>query len=304
MKKLYIFMLLNFISAQIITNNSFNTARSISMAGATVSNPGNIESVFYNPANLSNLSGSSVLLGSTMFYEQENLEYQFATLSFKLDKKNAMAITVQRLGVNAAIPDWIELTNEEIDLSSEISISISQGFHLLKDRNSSLSLGYNANYFILSQGSSAGTMGDGSNGLPGKKMYSFGLDLGFLASLREKVVLGVFVKNINSPRIGRGSNAQFLPRRLNIGCSYYPTKSLKTSFVYERLLYSDTNQFRFGVEYEFHKYFILRTGVQMKPNRFGYGFLSPINDNISIAYGLITHPILPLTYNMEVGLNF
>ena len=296
MKKLYIFMLLNFISAQIITNNSFNTARSISMAGATVSNPGNIESVFYNPANLSNLSGSSVLLGSTMFYEQENLEYQFAALSFKLDKNNAMAVTIQKLGVNAN-----QYLNE---LSSEISISISQGFHLLKDRNSSLSIGYNANYFILSQGSSAGTMGDGSNGLPGKKMYGFGLDLGILASLREKIVLGVFIKNINSPKIGRGSNAQFLPRRLNIGCTYHPTQSLKTSFVYERLLYSDANQFRFGVEYEFHKYFILRTGVQMKPNRFGFGFLSPINDKISIAYGLITHPILPLTHNAEFGLNF
>ena len=296
MKKLYIFILLNFISAQIITNNSFNTARSVSMAGATVSNPGNIESVFYNPANLSNLSGSSVLLGSTMFYEQENLDYQFAALSFKLDKKNAMAITIQKLGVNAD-----QSLNE---LSSEISISISQGFHLLKDRNSSLSLGYNANYFILSQGSSAGTMGDGSNGLPGKKMYGFGLDLGVLASLREKVVLGVFIKNINSPRIGRGSNAQFLPRRLNIGCTYHPTQSLKTSFVYERLIYSNTNQFRFGVEYEFHKYFILRTGVQMKPNRFGFGFLSPINDKISIAYGLITHPVLPLTHNAEFGLNF
>jgi len=296
MKKLYIFILLNFISAQIITNNSFNTARSVSMAGATVSNPGNIESVFYNPANLSNLSGSSVLLGSTMFYEQENLDYQFAALSFKLDKKNAMAITIQKLGVNAD-----QSLNE---LSSEISISISQGFHLLKDRNSSLSLGYNANYFILSQGSSAGTMGDGSNGLPGKKMYGFGLDLGVLASLREKVVLGVFIKNINSPRIGRGSNAQFLPRRLNIGCTYHPTQSLKTSFVYERLIYSNTNQFRFGVEYEFHKYFILRTGVQMKPNRFGFGFLSPINDKISIAYGLITHPVLPLTHSAEFGLNF
>ena len=302
MKKLYILILLGLINAQVITNNSFNTARSVSMAGATVSNPGDIESVFYNPANLSNLSGSSVLLGSTMFYEQENLNYQFAALSFKLDKKNAMAVTIQKFGVVNANQYLDELASDE--LASETSISISQGFHLLKDRNSTLSLGYNANYFILSQGSSAGTMGDGSNGLPGKKMYGFGLDLGVLASLREKVILGVFIKNINSPRIGRGSNAQFLPRRLNIGCSYHPSKSLKTSFVYERILHNNTNQFRLGVEYEFHKYFILRTGVQMKPNRLGFGFLSPISDNVSIAYGLITHPILPLTHNAEFGLNF
>ena len=135
-------------------------------------------------------------------------------------------------------------------------------------------------------------------------MYAFGLDIGVIASLRKKVFLGVFIKNINSPRIGRGSNAQFLPRRLNIGCSYHPTRYLKTNFVYERLIYSDTNQFRFGVEYEFHKYFILRTGVQMKPNRFGFGFLSPINDNMSISFGLLTHPILPLTHNVEFGMYF
>ena len=296
MKKIYILLFFSFVSAQVITNNSFNTSRSISMAGATVSNPGNIEAVFYNPANLSNLKGSSFLVGSTIFYEQKNLEYQFAAFSFKLDNKNAMTFTIQKLGVDAD-----QYSNE---LASEISISMSQGFHLLNDRNSSLSIGYNANYFILNQGNSAGTAGDGSNGILGKEMYAFGLDIGVIASLREKVFLGAFIKNINSPRIGRGSNAQFLPRRLNIGCSYHPTKSLKTNFVYERLIYSDTNQFRFGVEYELHKYFILRTGVQMKPNRLGFGFLSPINENMFCAYGLITHPILPLTHSVEFGLNF
>ena len=76
------------------TNNSFNTSRSISMAGATVSNPGDIESVFYNPANLSNLSESSFLIGSTMFYEQKNLDYQFAALSFKLDKELTLNFTI------------------------------------------------------------------------------------------------------------------------------------------------------------------------------------------------------------------
>ena len=81
-------------------------------------------------------------------------------------------------------------------------------------------------------------------------MNSFGLDLGVIASLRSKVTLGVR-ENINSPRIGQGTNAQFLPRRLNIGFSYHPSKILKTSFVFERLIYNSINQFRFGIEYEF-----------------------------------------------------
>ena len=61
---IYISLLFSFLSAQVLTNNSFNTSRSISMAGATVSNPGNVEAVFYNPANLSNLKGSSFLVGT------------------------------------------------------------------------------------------------------------------------------------------------------------------------------------------------------------------------------------------------
>ena len=54
-------------------------------------------------------------------------------------------------------------------------------------------------------------------------------------------------------------------------------------------------------EYDLHKYITLRSGVQMKPNRFGFGFTSNINQNIFIAYGMITHRILPLTHNFELG---
>jgi len=296
MIKLIIFLIFTFtLNAQVITNNSFNSSNSIAMAGATVSNPGKLESIFSNPANLANLSNASFLMGSSQYYELNSLSYNFIAASFKTGK-NYLALSIQKLGTDA-----IESSNQ---LSSEISLSVSQGFHLRKDRNSTLSFGYNLNFYTLDQGSSAGSLGDGSNGIPGKKMNSFGLDLGFIASLRSKVTLGVFVKNINSPRIGQGSNAQFLPRRLNIGCSYHPSKILKTSFAFERLIYNSTNQFRFGIEYEFHKFLVLRTGVQMKPNRFGFGFLSPINDNLSFSYGLITHPILPLSHNMEVGFHF
>ena len=44
---IYIIFILNILFGQVITDNSFNSTRSISLAGATVSNPGKIESVFY-----------------------------------------------------------------------------------------------------------------------------------------------------------------------------------------------------------------------------------------------------------------
>ena len=288
---LLIILLFNFLFSQVITDNTFNNSRSIALAGATTSHPGGIESVFNNPANLKKDGSTSILVGQTLFYEQSFLNYQYISL-----KRNNIALTVQQLGTKTK--------SSKDDLSSEKSITFSHGIILLKDRNSSLRLGYNLNYLFLKQEASAGVSGDGSDGISGKKVDSFGIDLGILASLRKKISIGAFVKNINSPKIGRGSNAQYLPRHLNIGFSYFPTNNLVTNFNYDRLLGSKTNQFRFGIEYKLHKYIILRSGVQMKPNRFAFGFLSNINDNICMSYGMITHQILPVTHNFELGFKF
>ena len=207
----------NFIIGQVITDISFNSARAISLAGTTVSNPGIIESVFYNPANLSSSKKSAFLIGKTNFYEQDFLDYQYFSVLYRISKKNNIAFTVQKLGTKT------KGSNQPQDLlSSEQSITLSQGFTLLDDKNSSLRFGYNINYLILKQGRTAGTAGDGSNGLPGKEITSYGIDLSLLASLREKITMGVFMKNINSPSIGRGSNSQYLPRRMNIGVGISP----------------------------------------------------------------------------------
>ena len=58
------------------------------------------------------------------------------------------------------------------------------------------------------------------------------------------------------------------------------------------------------IEYELFKHFILRSGVQMKPNRLGFGFIASINDKSSFGYGVISHHVLPLTHNVEIGFYF
>tara|TARA_Y100000590_G_C15668990_1_gene995569 strand:- start:391 stop:1281 length:891 start_codon:yes stop_codon:yes gene_type:complete len=295
---LYICFLLfiNVIFGQVITDNSFNSTRSISLAGATVSNPGKIESVFSNPANLSSSTKSSFLIGNTNFYEQKFLSYEYFSLLYSSSKKINFALSMQRLGTNTKDNDNM--------LSSEESISLSQGFTLLNDRNSSLRLGYNINYYVYKQGKTAGTSGDGSNGLSAKRILSYGIDLGILASLRDKIIMGAFIKNINSPTIGRNNNNQNLPRRMNIGFSYIPTSKLITMFNYEKNINSKVTQFRFGLEYKLHKFFTLRSGIQMKPNKIGFGFSSLVNDNIILSYGVLTDPILPLTHSFELELRY
>ena len=71
--------------------------------------------------------------------------------------------------------------------SFESSLSLSQGFSLLKDRNSSLDLGYSFNIFTLKQGESAGVSGDGSDRLSSQTIYAYGIDLGLLSNLRNKI---------------------------------------------------------------------------------------------------------------------
>ena len=288
MKKIFFsIFVLNLIFSQVLTDNTFNNVQSISLCGATTSNPNDN----FNPANLLENNEIEFLVGLTKFYERDFLNFQYYSI-----RKNNFSITLQELGTNTK--------NSSKNLLTEKAIMFSHGITLLKDRNSNLRIGYNLNYFFIKQGSSAGVSGDGSDGISGKKRDGVGLDIGLFAELRGKITLGAFVKNINSPRMGRGSNAQYLPRHLKIGFSYLPSNQLITTFNYERLLGSNINQFRFAIEYDLHKYFILRTGVQMKPNRFGFGFTSNINQNISASYGMISHQILPLTHNFELGFRF
>ena len=296
-QKLLLIFIFSCSMAQITTNNSFNNSKSIALAGSTVSSPGGIENIINNPANLSFDSKSSIIIGSTVFYEIDLLEYQYCSILYKPNKNTNLSLTIQHLGTKAK--GKIDFT-----LLSERAIILSHGFTLFKDRNSSLRLGYNANYFLLKQSASAGVSGDGSDGIPAIKRNKVGIDVGIWASLRKKIFLGAFVKNINSPSIGSGSRTNFLPKKINVGFSYAPIKKLITSFNYERLLGSRTNHFRFGVEFQMYKYFTLRTGIQMKPNRLGLGFVTSINDRSSFSYSLISHPVLSLTHSIEVGIRF
>ena len=48
---------------------------------------------------------------------------------------------------------------------------------------------------------------------------------------------------------------------------------------------------------------ILRTGIQMNPNRFSSGFVYNIS-NLDIAYSFITHHIMPTTHQLSIGFKF
>ena len=304
MKKIIYLISISLIFSQVTSDISFNTSKSLSLAGAVVSDPGTIESVFYNPAGISRVNQSELIIGNTNFYNQSFLAYNYASYIFYNEKSDNVAITVQNLSVKSDYSDNDDWLNPNDELTSELCISLSQGFDLLNDKNSTLSIGYSLNYLRLNQGSSAGVSGNGIDGLSESSISSVGIDIGVLSSLRDKVVLGAYIKNINSPHLSKGPSLQYLPRKLSIGITYLPFAQLKTNFQIEKLLGSSDNQFRFGIEYELNKQVLLRTGIQMKPNRYGMGFSYMPNDKMKISFGMLTHPVLSTSNNFDISIYF
>jgi hypothetical protein len=188
-------------------------------------------------------------------------------------------------------------------LSTEQIFSIGHGFNLQKDKNSQLSFGVVANYIQWSLGKSAGVSGDGSDGLDLGTLNTTSIDLGFIASLGGKYRCGAYIKNINSAAVGRGMTRTILPRRLNAGVTYSPIPMLATSFSMERLLGNSDIQIKGGLKYSLNSMINLMMGVQANPNRFGIGAKFKFS-NQTLIYGLLTHPVLPITHQLSLGLSF
>jgi len=153
--------------------------------------------------------------------------------------------------------------------------------------------------------------GDGSDGLELGSINSITIDFGVLASLRESYRFGVFLKNINSGALGKGITRQVLPRRINAGITYIPMPGLSTSIVSEHLLGRDDMQIKAAIRYNLNSNLEIYTGAQSNPNRFGLGFTiklfrvtdAELGDNYTLSYGLLTHPVLPMTHQFNIGLS-
>ena len=62
------------------------------------------------------------------------------------------------------------------------------------------------------------------------------------------------------------------------------------AFAIEKVLGQDQSSFRFGIQYEIEiESLSFRTGIQMNPNRFGFGLSCVKLNKIELSYGLLTH---------------
>ena len=301
MPKFLFLFILSFSFAQTVSDYAYTHAKVAAMAGAVVAEAGSNWSIFHNPAGITEIEGTHLSAGSGNLF------------GFKW-------LPTYNLGGIAPLPvigkigfafQQLETKYSGITLSKEQTLSIAQGFDLQHDKNSRLAIGYTANFVQWDLGKSAGISGDGSDGLELGSINSVMVDVGVLASLREKYRFGVFLKNINSGALGKGMTQQILPRRINTGITYMPMTGLATSIVSEHLLGRDDMQIKAAIRYNLNSNLEIYTGAQSNPNRFGLGFTiklyrvtdAELGDNYTLSYGLLTHPVLPMTHQFNIGLS-
>jgi len=300
MTKILFLFLVSIPYAQ-VSDYAYTHAEVSAMAGAVVAEAGSNWSIFHNPAGITEVDGLQISLGGGKLYGYDWLPISNLSCTAPIPEIGTIGFAFQQL----------ETKYSGKTLSKEQTLSIAQGFELQHDKNSRLAIGYTANFVQWDLGKSAGVSGDGSDGLELGSVNSITIDFGVLASLREKYRFGVLLKNINSGALGKGMTRQVLPRRINVGITYMPMKGLATSIVSEYLLGRDDMHIKASLRYNLNSYLELYTGAQSNPNRFGLGFTLKFyrvtdlefGDNYTFSYGLLTHPVLPMTHQFNIGIS-
>ena len=292
MIKLYCILLFAPLFTQTVSDNAYTHAEVSAMAGAVAAESGSNWSIFHNPAGITEVDGLQVSLGGGRLYGYDWLPTSNLSCTTPIPIIGNIGFAFQQL----------ETKYSGKTLSKEQTLSLAQGFDLQHDNNSHLAIGYTANFIQWDLEKSAGVSGDGSDGLELGTVNAVTVDFGVLASLREKYRFGVMLKNINSGALGNGMTRQVLPRRINTGITYMPMQGLATSIVSEHLLGRDDMQIKAAIRYNLNSNLEIYAGAQSNPNRFGMGATFTLNTQ-SISYGLLTHPVLPMTHQFNIGLS-
>ena len=290
MKKIILLLLASLVFTQ-VSDNVYHTTESSAMVGSNVAEFGSCNSIFSNPAGLSDVENIQLSMGGGNLYGFSWLPTYYLSANVPIHTLGKVAFGFQQLKTEIG----------STTLSTEQTLSVGHGFNLQEDKNSQLSFGVVANYIQWDLGKSAGMSGDGSDGIDLGVLNTVTVDVGFIASLRDKYRCGVYIKNINSGAIGTGMTRTVLPRRLNAGVTYLPISELSTSISMERLLGDSDIQIKGGLQYSLNSMIDVMMGAQANPNRFGIGAKFKFI-NQTLTYGLITHPVLPITHQLSLGL--
>ena len=276
--------------AQVTSSHAYYGARNAALAASDVAHQNDAWAVFGNPAALSGMESLSGVFSYENTLGQSFLPHTVGSFVAPTEKFGTFGLAFDQMSVNYSGQD----------LTSELSVGVYQGLSLQKDANSTLSLGYGVKYLQVDYGKSAGSSGDGTDGIDLGMSQTIGLDIGLLASLADHHYLGAKITNINAPKMGSGNALVDLPMQVKIGAAYSPYHLVWTTFALTRQSGTAT-QYHGGIEYQAIDQLTLFTGIHSNPNRFGAGLRLRFK-SLMVDYGMITHPVFPVTHQFSLGI--
>ena len=294
MRSIKIYLLLSIFSgliAQVASEHLYYGASSLSMAGSDIAIPKSSWSMFVNPAGIAEQKTLSLVASSESLFGQDYFSHSLFGIQFRVPKAGSFGLSIEDFSV----------AYSGNSLSRETAVGFHQGIMLRSDRNSTISFGYGIKSYTIDYGSSAGVSGDGSDGIELGSQSSWGVDIGLLASLAERIRFGARAFNINSPTLGDANGAVRLPQRAQVGIAFSPYDLVWTTAALTKSSGHPTH-FHGGMSYNILDNVFLKAGVQANPNRFTTGFGVFIK-KIRIDYGLMTHPVLPLSHQVSIEVN-
>lgn len=258
-------------------------ARAMGDAAVAVADPA--YAAYQNSAVLGSYSEGSVAASYVRPYTLGFLDLFYLGGSIPLSPKlGAIGLGLRHFAVNY----------EDVSLLKETSFTASHGIGLYRDLHSTIDIGYALNLYRVEFGETV------SGEDPGSDM-AVGLDASMYFTLHERTKLGVLMKNLNNPVVGR--EQEELLQRIHAGVAYEPYTAVITTFEIETQ-FGEQPQYHGGLEAEIVTGFLLRAGVMTNPSKLAGGFAYR-NGGFDLSYGFSTGGgTLDSSHQFGVGFNW
>jgi hypothetical protein len=130
----------------------------------------------------------------------------------------------------------------------------------------------------------------------------FTVSMGGIATLTPQLMVGAHITNINQPKITMDDQGETVPTKLNAGLAFKPSDKVFISGEIEKDISRDAI-LKVGVEYQFHKKFIMRTGLNLHPDAgfVGFGFKPK---RFSLDYAMGYHVVLGVNHQATISFKF
>jgi hypothetical protein len=249
------------------------------MGGAWVAGADDATAIFYNPACLLSTDRANVSASYLKPNSQNFESLTFLAVGAPIRSSQSLAVSYRKFGV--------EYGGE--NLLDESTVSFAHAMVLMKDIHSSLAVGYCLNVYTLEFGR--------TENFDLGRQTTYGLDLGFLGTMRERTRIGFLLRNINEPSIGK-IDKEPLPQWITAGVSYEPYYGVLTELDV-RALRGEDAEVHMGMQFGLTQFLDMRFGFQTGPNSLTGGFTVKVNP-VEIDYSYSTHSVLPGTHHVSV----